>query len=351
MGLIYSILSQFQALFLSLVNTFWGPADQFKSPAFLLLLFIIPAYLFWYVWYYSPRRLIVPLSYDPKKLAPTKFNLSWIRLVPHFLNMLALSIMILAMARPISSLEIDERYSEGIDIMLVLDTSGSMETDDFKPNRLEVAKETAARFVDGRLDDRIGIVLFAEDAFSYAPLTLDYDLLKTQIKSINPNIMPKEGTAMGSAIAVAINRMEQTKSPSQIMILLTDGASNRGQIDPITAANLAKDRRIKIYSIGIGKENYQRRTMFGTQTIKSDLDEETLKQVSELTKGKFFRSTNEQSLDEIFNIISGMEKVEIKEDHIREERDIYPGILLTAGVILACSLLLMMSFFYNPLEG
>ncbi|HHG84797.1 MAG TPA: VWA domain-containing protein [Bacteroidetes bacterium] len=214
-----------------------------------------------------------------------------------------------------------------------------------------MAKETAARFVDGRLDDRIGIVLFAEDAFSYAPLTLDYDLLKTQIKSINPNIMPKEGTAMGSAIAVAINRMEQTKSPSQIMILLTDGASNRGQIDPITAANLAKDRRIKIYSIGIGKENYQRRTMFGTQTIKSDLDEETLKQVSELTKGKFFRSTNEQSLDEIFNIISGMEKVEIKEDHIREERDIYPGILLTAGVILACSLLLMMSFFYNPLEG
>lgn len=351
MDLIYSILQQFENLFLGLVSWLWGPADQFKSPVFLLLLLIVPAYLFWYVWYYSPRRLIVPLSYDPKKLAPSKIDLSWVRVVPHVLNMLALTIMILALARPISSLETDERYSEGIDIMLVLDTSGSMETDDFKPNRLEVAKKTASEFVSGRLDDRIGIVLFAEDAFSYAPLTLDYDLLKSQIKSINPNIMPKEGTAMGSAIAVAINRMEETKSPSQIMILLTDGASNRGQIDPITAANLAKDKRIKIYSIGIGKENYQRRTMFGTQTIKSDLDEETLKQISELTGGQFFRSTDESSLEEIFGIISGMEKVEIKEDHIREERDVYPGLLFTAAILFAASLLLMMSFLYNPLEG
>ncbi|MEM6268630.1 MAG: VWA domain-containing protein [Bacteroidota bacterium] len=351
MGFLEYLLEQFAALLLGLVNLIWGPADQFKNPGFLLLLLLIPAYLFWYVWWYSPRRLIVPLSYDPSKLAPPKLNLSWMRVVPHGLNMVALAIMVLALARPISSLESEERYSEGIDIMLVLDTSGSMETDDFKPNRLEVAKETATKFIDGRLDDRIGVVLFAEDAFSYAPLTLDYQLLKKQIKAINANIMPKEGTAMGSAIAVAINRMLETNSPSKVMILLTDGASNRGQIDPITAAKLAGDENIKIYAIGIGKEEYQRRTMFGTQTIKSDLDEATLKEVADLTTGKFFRSTNAKSLDEIFNIISGMEKVEIQEYYNREEKDIYPSMLILALGFFALSVIVMMTFVYNPLEG
>lgn len=351
MGFIEYILGQFQGLILSLVSWIWGPADIFKNPGFLLLLLLIPAYLIWYVWWYSPRRLIVPLSYDPEKLAPTKIDWSWLRVIPHVLNMLVLAIMVVALARPISSTESDERYSQGIDIMLVLDTSGSMETDDFKPNRLEVAKETAVRFLDGRLDDRIGIVLFAEDAFSYAPLTLDYDLLKKQIEAINSNIMPKEGTAMGSAIGVAINRMVENKSPSKVMILLTDGASNRGQIDPITAANLAHDEGIKIYAIGIGKEEFQRRTMFGTQTIKSDLDEETLKKIAELTDGQFFRSTNAKSLDEIFDQISQMEKVEIQEYKNREERDIYPGMLLWAGIFMTLSIVVMMTFVYNPLEG
>jgi Ca-activated chloride channel family protein len=324
---------------------------MFKTPEFLYLLWLIPIYLFWYILWYSPRRLVVRLSYDPEKLAPKKVNLAWMRVIPHVLNMLALAVMILAVARPVSTKETEERYSQGIDIMLVLDTSGSMETDDFDPNRLEVAKKTAISFINGRLDDRIGIVLFAEDAFSYAPLTLDYELLKKQIESINSNIMPKEGTAMGSAIAVAINRMLESKSPSKVMILLTDGASNRGQIDPITAAELASDEDIKIYAIGIGKEEFQRRTMFGTQTIKSDLDEETLKKIAEETGGQFFRSTNEKSLDEIFGRISKMEKVEIEELKNREEKDVYPRMLLWVGGLFLASLLVMMTFVYNPLEG
>lgn len=345
------VLEQFESLLLGFFNLFWGPADQFKNPEFLFLLLLIPAFIFWYTLWYEPRRLVVPLSYDPNKLAPPKLNLSFLRVFPHVFNVAALGLIVLALARPITAFETEDRYSEGIDIMLVLDTSGSMETDDFKPNRLEVAKETAQRFIEGRLDDRIGIVLFAEDAFSYAPLTLDYELLKKQIKTINSNIMPKEGTAMGSAIAVAINRMKESNSPSQVLILLTDGASNRGQIDPLTAAELAEETGIKIYAIGIGKEEYQRQTMFGTQTIKSDLDEETLEKIADKTGGRFFRSTDAKSLDKIFGIISGMEKVEIKEERYREEKDTYTPLLVWAGIFFAASLLIMMTFVYNPLEG
>lgn len=342
---------QFQEVLLWVVKLFFGPANLFKDPLYLLLLLLIPAYLFWYFWWYAPRRLVVPLSYDPTKLAPPKVRLGFLRFVPHILNLVALFFMILALARPITRNERQDRYTEGIDIMLILDTSGSMETDDFQPNRLEVAKKTAIEFVNGRAGDQIGIVLFAEDAFGYAPLTLDYDLLKKNLDKIDPDMMPKEGTAMGSAIAVGINKMSQHESPSKVMILLTDGASNRGEIDPITAAGLAKEQEIKIYAIGIGKEEYTRKTMFGTQTIPSDLDEETLKEVAKITNGQFFRSENESSLESIFAQISQMEKVEIKGEVVREEKDHYTPILVVAGILLGLSLLFALTFIYNPLEG
>lgn len=342
---------KFQDMFLWVVNLFFGSANLFKDPLYLLLLLLIPAYLVWYFWWYAPRRLVVPLSYDPSKLSPPKVQLGFLRFAPHLLNILALFFMVLALARPITRNERQDRYSEGIDIMLILDTSGSMEIADFEPNRLAVAKKTAIDFVNGRAGDQIGIVLFAEDAFGYSPLTLDYDLLKKNLDKIDSNMMPKEGTAMGSAIAVGINKMSQHESPSKVMILLTDGASNKGEIDPITAAELAKDADIKIYAIGIGKEEYQRKTMFGIQTIPSDLDEGTLKEISAITGGQFFRSEDESSLRSIFDQISNMEKVEIKGEVVREEKDHYSPILVVSGILLGLSLLIALTFVYNPLEG
>jgi Ca-activated chloride channel family protein len=271
--------------------------------------------------------------------------------VPLILSIAALFFGTLALARPQSAPETMEQYSEGIDIMLVLDTSGSMEETDFPPNRLEVAKKTAAQFLEGRVDDRIGVVVFAEDAFSYAPLTLDYDLLRKQIESLNSNIMPNRGTAVGSAIAVAINRMQESNSPSKVIILLTDGASNRGQIDPITAAKLAADAKIKIHSIGIGKKEYQKETMFGSQTVQSDLDEGTLMEVSRIANGKFFRSEDPESLGKIFDLISQMEKTEIVTEMYREVTDLYPTILIVTLILMAISFGLMATFIYNPLEG
>ncbi|MEY3443470.1 MAG: hypothetical protein RLZZ519_1751 [Bacteroidota bacterium] len=346
-----SILDQFEALIMAILRLIWTNAEQFRSPGYLLLLLAIPAYLIWYYWWYDRKRLIVQLSYDPKKIAPNRMSWSFLRALPQILNLIAVTLMIVALARPITAREIDNRYSEGIDIMLLLDTSGSMETEDFSPNRLEVAKETALEFIAGRSYDRIGMVVFAEDAFSYAPLTLDYNLLKQQINSITSNIMPKEGTAVGSAISVGINRLKESSTPSKIMILLTDGASNRGQIDPITAAGLAKRNKIKIYTIGIGKPEFQQQTAFGVQTIKSDCDEPTLQKVAEMTDGKFFRSTDESSLKNIFESISKMEKVEITEEHYREENDFYGPILLVGFLIFALTMLLKVTFIHNPLEG
>jgi Ca-activated chloride channel homolog len=347
------VAQQFEDLILWVLRLIWPNADQFRSGVFLLLLLVVPAYLLWYYWWYDRRRLIVQLSYDPKKIAPKRFNWAFLRVIPQILNILAFVLMVTALARPITSRDIDQRYSEGIDIMMVLDVSGSMETLDLSPrdSRLEIAKETAVKFINGRSYDRIGMVVFAEDALSYAPLTLDYSLLKQQIESINSDMMPKEGTAMGSAISVGINRLKESTTPSKIMILITDGASNRGQIDPVTAAELAKRHKIKIYTIGVGKKEFQQSSMFGSQTVKSDLDEPTMEKIAEITGGKFFRSTDKKGMGTIFDNISKMEKVEIQETHYREENDLYGPILMVAVILFGLNLLLMVTFVHNPLEG
>jgi Ca-activated chloride channel family protein len=249
--------------------------------------------------------------------------------------------LIIAMARPQATYNSRDLSVEGIDIILVIDASASMETADFQPNRLEVAKTIAQNFIKQRKNDRIGIVLFAEDAFSYAPLTLDYELLKQLIQGISTGLLPKQGTAVGSGIAVATNRLRESKSPSKVIILATDGASNKGQIDPVAAANLAKTYGIKIYTIGIGKPEYIVHVPFqGPQVQKTDLDEPVLQEMARITGGQFFRSTDEKALQEIFDKISQMERVQINEAYIREVEDIYPAFLewglffLVAGWLL-----------------
>lgn len=325
--------------------------EYFANPEALWLLLIIPIYIFWYLKFYAPKRLVIQLSYDPLSFKAPKYNLAFLRYVPRVLQILAISLIIVALARPQSATEIIEKESEGVDVMLLLDTSGSMETEDYPPNRLEVAKSKAISFIEGRENDRIGIVLFAEEALSYAPLTLDYQLLTRLIRSIHQEILPKQGTAIGSAISVGINRMREGNHPSKVMILLTDGANNRGQIDPITAAKLAKQYSIKIYAIGIGKEVYLRSyPLGGRRQVKSDLDEQSLMEISAITGGAFFRAVDPQSLEEVFEEISQMETSEAKGTVYRELVDHYPSFLQAAIILLALSFLSMLTFMYNPLE-
>lgn len=322
--------------------------DHFANPEALLLLLMVPAYLFWYMRYFRKQRLVIRLSYDPTKLQRPKVNLSFLRIVPRALQLIGISLIIVAISRPQTSREIVENQSPGVDIMLLLDTSGSMETQDFTPNRLEAAKQNAISFIDGRQNDQIGIVLFAENALSYTPLTLDYDLLRKMIEGINFNILPMQGTALGQAVAVSINRMRDSENPSRIMVLLTDGANNRGEIDPITASKLAASFNIRIYSIGIGKNTTAPQT--AAQGGNSDLDEETLRQMSDNTGGRFFRATDPERMKEIFEEISNMEKSEIQETVFRQVHDHYPLFVQAAIIVIACSFLLMLTFVYNPLE-
>ena len=329
----------------------WLNPGYFANPNAFWLLIIIPVWIFWYFLWYNKRRLVIPFSYDPAKLKRQGPDLSLLRFLPLFFQIIGFCLGIFALARPQSSFETVNRFSEGIDIMLLLDTSGSMEEADFQPNRLEVAKERAVQFIEGRVDDRIGIILFAEDAFSYAPLTLDYELLKKQISAIHSNMMPKNGTALGSAIAIGINRMLDSDSPSRIMILLTDGSNNRGQIEPVVAARLAAEKGIKIYSIGIGKKEYTIRDQFGRTSVKkSDLDEPAMQEIAEVTKGKFYRSTDEASLSAIFDQIGQMEKTEILEETQKDITDLYPRYLLWAMGFFLLSFFLMNTFLQNPLE-
>lgn len=323
----------------------------FANPEVLILLLVLPAYVYWYLRYYEPRRLIIRLSYDPEALKPPRINLAFLRFVPRVLQVTAMAFIIIAGARPQTATELIENRSEGIDIMLLMDASSSMETEDFFPNRLEVAKRTAISFVNGRKEDRIGLVLFAEQALSYAPLTLDYQLLNTLITEISFRLIPKDGTAIGDAIGIGINRLRESQYPSQVMILITDGANNEGQLDPVSAARLARQFGIRIYCIGIGKPQYTRQFPLGaTREIRPELDEDGLKNIAQITGGTFFRSEDEQTLSNIFAQISQLETVEMREEVFREVTDLYPKYLKIGIVLLGLAFLSMLSFMYNPLE-
>lgn len=312
----------------------------FAQPWAFFLLTLPVGFWAWYSIIYSRRRLRLRLSYDPNKLAGQPRVIGWLRWLAPVLATAVLVFWVIALARPQRNLNSDEVFAEGIDILLLMDCSTSMQIADFVPNRLEVAKQTALQFIDGRKDDRIGIVLFAKDAFSYAPLTLDYGLLRRLITDIKPTLLPDANrTSVGNAIGVGINRLRSTPHPSQVMILITDGASNEGILDPVSAAKLAAESRIRIYTIAVGKESYlYEQPGAAPQLIQTDFDQTTLEQVADITGGTFYRSTDEQSLTRIFQQISNLERTKVKQTVTREVEDAYPPFLV-AGLLCALAFL------------
>lgn len=334
----------------------WLGIDLFANEEALLLLLLIPLYLFWYLRFYRQQRLVIRLSYDPVEMGQPRVNLTFLRWLPRGLQLLALALLILAIARPQSADEVVQRKTEGIDIMITLDVSGSMEADDFSPNRLAVAKQTAVSFIEERSSDQIGLVIFAQNALTYAPLTLDHEYLARVVRSIDFGLLARQGTAIGTAVAMSLNRLEESNNPSQVIVLLTDGANNRGNIDPITAAKLAGKRGIRIYSIGIGQPLYQTAAADAEETDVpdfipgQDLDEETLQSMASLTGGRFFRATNPHRLQEIFGEIATLETGEVEDLSYRIVQDRYPIFVKIAIILLGISFLLMLTFVYNPLE-
>lgn len=316
---------------------------RFAEPMFLLLLLVIPAV---WLWKLKPRKREPTIFYaDASSWASGATFRPRLEKLFRVLPYAAYALAVVALARPQSGTrEVDIR-SEGIDIVMAVDASGSMKAEDFKPNnRLFVAKEVAAQFVDGRQGDRIGIVVFAGEAFTQCPLTLDYGILKELIAAIDFGIEP-DGTAIGMAIANSVNRLRRSEAKSKVIILLTDGINNSGAIDPLTAAEAASALNIKIYTIGVGVEGEAPYPVddpvFGRRYVRmpSDVDDEALGTIAERTGGLYFRATSPEALREIYARIDQLEKTKVETREYVDYSDLGPVLTVWGAVLLTLTLL------------
>ena len=322
---------------------------EWENEYILLLLLSIP--LFFLIKLLFNKNNFIEVSIPSSNLIKYKFSL--LRLIPNSIFILSIIYIIISLARPQKSNEKVEKWSEGIDIMLVIDISESMQIEDFKPNRLESAKNVAKEFINGRFQDRIGLVVFSGESYSRCPLTTDYILLNEYVDEISFDLISSRGTAIGSAIAIATNRMRASKSKSKVLILLSDGDNTAGNIDPVTSAQIAKAYGIKIYSIAIGKNG---KVPFGkdyfgrTRYVENSLDEKNLREIATITNGKFYRASNNSSLENIFKVIDEFEKTEIKENRYKNTVDYYQYYLLWSIILFLFYILLKSTFINNIIK-
>lgn len=321
---------------------------SFQYPYLLLLLLLIPLMIV-YQRYCDKKKTTKIIYSDLSQFATARKTLKIrLRKLPDYLRMLAVALLIIAIARPQLSSSTDEKSIEGIDIVLALDVSTSMLAEDFKPNRLESAKQVAKDFISNRKNDNIGLVLFAGEAYTKCPSTIDYKVLLDLLASTESGQID-DGTAIGDGLATAINRVKDTKTKSKVIILITDGVNNMGAIDPVTAASIAKEYNIRIYTIGIGRKGhapYPYYTPFGKQyqNVEVKIDEELLTEVAQTTGGKYFRSTKNSSLEEIFKEIDKMEKTKIDVSLYKHTKDIGDKFLLWTLIILIVEMILRKTY-------
>ena len=310
---------------------------SFAYPWVLYFLIIVPLMIVWY--WFKGKQKQPSITYSSLNIF-RNIAFSWrerFRHIPIILRVLAVALLIVALARPQNFSSGENIYTEGIDIAMVLDISGSMLAEDLKPNRIEAAKNVIKDFIKGRTSDRIGLVIFARDSFTQCPLTIDYSVLLNLLSQVKSGMI-EDGTAIGNAIANGVNRLKDSKSKSKIIILLTDGVNNSGEVDPVFAAQIAKTFGIRIYTIGVGTKGeapYPVQTPFGTryQMIPVEIDESVLKQISNITGGEYFRATDNKTLKDIYDKIDKLEKSRVEVTSYRNAKELfYPW--LGAGLFL-----------------
>ncbi len=322
-----------------------------ENKVFIYLILAVP-FLFtarWVVRHYFNQKLPVALIKSDLKSSP----LNWIRIFPEILLALVLTLLLTALARPQKTNEKVEQWTEGIDIMLAIDISQSMQIQDFEPNRLEAAKDVARNFIKGRVQDRIGIVVFAGEAFSLAPLTTDYELLNSYLNDLGFEMIESRGTAIGSAMAVVTNRMRESESKSKVCILLSDGDNTAGNIDPFTAAELAAAYSVKIYTIIVGRDGMVPfgKDYFGRPNmVENTVDETTMRKIAKIGSGEFFRVQDNEALRNVFDRIDQYEKAEIKETRFKDTADYYYIYLHWALAFFILFLLMKSTFLSNVLQ-
>lgn len=316
----------------------------FKNPEYLFLLLLLIPLIFWYI--YKLKKSDASLQFSSLKLLKDTPKTLRIKLlpIPFVLRILMLTALIIAIARPQSANQWRTESREGIDIVMALDVSGTMQGEDLRPSRLEAAKSVAIEFVQSRPNDNIGLVIFAGESFTQCPLTLDHNILINLFRSVKYGLI-EDGTAIGLGLANAINRIKESKAKSKVIILLTDGSNNQGDIAPITAAEIAKTYGIRVYAIGVGSHgmvNMPIQTPFGVryQQVKSEFDEKTLTQIAQMTGGEYFRATNTSQLRSIYQAIDQMEKSKISVQEYNHKNEMYAIFALIALLLLLVEIIL-----------
>ncbi|MCM4154892.1 VWA domain-containing protein [Gramella sp. AN32] len=314
----------------------------FEDPGFFWLLLLLPVAIAWYYWKRNKQTAEFRIS-SIKGFKANPGILSKLRPVLFVLRLLALTFIIIAMARP-RTVDVSTRTnsSKGIDIVMAIDVSASMLARDLNPNRLDATKAVAEDFINGRPGDRIGLVVYAGESFTKTPITSDKAIVKSALEGIEYNNILQNGTAIGSGLATAVNRLKDSQAESKVIILLTDGVNNSGFIDPETASELAVEFGIKVYTIGVGSNGMalspisvlaNGRIQFGN--VKVEIDEGLLKKIAADTGGKYFRATDNEKLEQIYEEIDQLEKTDIEEFRYYNYDEKYrPLVLIAAGLIL-----------------
>lgn len=312
---------------------------EFADPFFFWLLIIIPLMIVWYWYRHNKRNASLQLSTTTVFEKQGKSLKLYFYHILFVFRILAIALLILALTRPQSSSSSKNVSIEGIDIVMALDISSSMLAQDLKPDRLEAAKIVAQDFINGRPNDRVGMVVFSRETFTQVPLTTDHSVLKNIFKDIKSGLL-EDGTAIGDGLATAVTRLQDSKAISKVIILLTDGENNAGALDPNSAAEIANLYGIRIYTIGvgtIGTAPYPQRTPFGIEYIPVEvkIDEELLKNVAQMTEGKYFRATSNKKLEDIYSEIDQLEKSKIDVTEFRKKHEEFlPLVLIALGLFI-----------------
>ena len=333
------------------MNLFSG--IEFASKGFFWLLIIIPLMVGWYIWRNSKLQGSLSMSALKGFSSIKKSKYTTLRHYGIVLRVLALIFLIIALARPQSAFSWENATTEGIDIIIATDISGSMLAEDLKPNRLEAGKNIAIDFIKDRPEDRIGLVIFSGESFTQCPLTIDHDVLINLFGEIS-NGMVEDGTAIGMGLATAVNRLKESEAKSKVVILLTDGSNTTGAIPPVTAAEIAKQMKVRVYTVGMGTKGYAPypvKTQFGVQyqQVPVTIDEGVLKEIAKMTGGHYFRATNNEKLKQIYQQIDQLEKAKIAVTQYYKKTERFLPFLLIAMVLLLLEFLLRNTIFKGAL--
>ena len=322
---------------------------EFANKEYLLLLLLIIPYVIWYVMYRKKTEPTMRMSdtyafrYAPRSLKVTLMPLSML------LRILAFTMTVLVLARPQTQNSWSNKSVEGIDIMLAMDVSTSMLAEDLKPNRIEAAKQVASEFINGRPNDNIGLTIFAGEAFTQCPMTVDHAVLLNMFQNVSSDIAAKgiieDGTAIGMGLANAISRLKDSQAKSKVIILLTDGSNNRGEISPMTAAEMAKSFGIRVYTIGVGTNGtapYPVQGAFGKQYINVavEIDENVLRQIAQTASGQYYRATSNSKLKEVYEEIDKLERTKLQVKEFSKNQEEYQPLALALILSILLSILL-----------